>query len=57
MPEDWMIAAGIAAGVVAGLALSLGTRRREEAVAFANEREERLTRKLAERVLGGWFGK
>ena len=50
MPEDWMIAVGMVVGVVAGLALSLGFRRREEAVAFANAREERLARTLAGRL-------
>ena len=47
MPEDWMIALAVVVGVVAGLVLSRGARRREEVIAFANEREERLTRKLA----------
>jgi hypothetical protein len=55
MPEEWMIALAVVVGVVAGLGLSRGFRRREEAVAFANAREERLTRKLA-RQLGGPLG-
>ena len=47
MPEDWMIAAAVLVGVVAGAGLCLVRGRRGEEVAFANEREERLARRLA----------
>ena len=48
MPEDWMIALAVLVGVVAGAGLYLGLGRRgEETGAFADEREERLTRRLA----------
>jgi hypothetical protein len=40
MPEEWMIALAVVVGVVAGLGLSRGFRRREEAVAGANPRRD-----------------
>ena len=46
MPEDWMLAAGLLVGVVAGAILYLAFGLGGEAVAFADEREERLTRTL-----------
>jgi hypothetical protein len=47
MPEDWIIALGVIFGIGAGAGLLLGFGRRAEAIAFADEREEQLTRKLA----------
>ncbi len=50
MPEDWMIAVAVTVGIVAGVGLVRGFGRRADPVAFADEREERLSRKLAARV-------
>jgi hypothetical protein len=50
MPEDWMLALGALVGVGAGLGVYLGFGRHGPAVAFANEREERLTRKLVRQL-------
>ena len=47
MPEDWMIALAVLVGVVAGAGLYSSRGRRGAGVAFANKRDERLTRKLA----------
>ena len=47
MPEDWMLALGLLVGVAAGSALYFAFGRRRDAVAFADEREGRLTHKLA----------
>ena len=49
MPEPWMLALGVLVGVVAGVGLYL-VGRRADGVTFADEREERLTRKLARRL-------
>ncbi len=49
MPETWMIGGGVLLGVIVGLALYLTFLRRED-VAFADEREERLTHELADRL-------
>ncbi len=47
MPDDWMLALGALIGVGAGTGLYLGFGRRGGEVTFADEREGRLTRKLA----------
>jgi hypothetical protein len=44
MPELWMVAVGV---VLVATAAYLTSGRRGESVAFADEREERLTRRLA----------
>ena len=50
MPEAWMIGGGVLLGAAVGLALYFSFARREESVAFADEREERLTHRLAEQL-------
>ncbi len=50
MPDVWELAAAVGIGAVLAAGLALVSRRKVAAVAFADEREERLTRQLADMV-------
>ena len=50
MPEAWMIGGGVLIGAVVGLGLYFTFSRRDAVLAFTDEREERLTHKLAEQL-------